>query len=381
MEENFDKKISVVIASYNHAQYISSTIKSILNQSYQNFEIIITDDGSTDTTVSEVKKFADSRIKLFEFEKNKGAAIAINNSIMHSSGSIIALINSDDVWHPKKLEIQLEYLSKNTNVKACFTKAYFINEQGESYEKDHPFKKIFDSENKNRFEWLRYFFEIQNCLCHPSLMIYADIYKDVGLYDSRLRSLPDFDMWIRFCLKYDLYIIDEPLVGFRIRENDLNESGFSHANLIRGSFEQKQVLNNFSQINSVEALRKIFPDLNEEITVKEIPFYLGKRALRSEYTNVKLWGLEKIFNFLEKEVDSSKEETKYYKTFFDLTGHFDVFGKINLLKIKEKDNLIIQLESNVKYLNEKLSLYENSTSWKITKPLRDIKSFFISKDT
>ena len=91
--------------------------------------------------------------------------------------------------------------------------------------------------------------------------------------------------------------------------------------------------------------------------------------------------MEKIYNFLDKEVESSKEETTYYKNFFDLTGHFDVFGKINLLKIKEKDNLIIQLESNIKYLNEKLSLYENSTSWKITKPLRYIKSFFIYKDT
>ena len=98
MEEKLNKKISVVIASYNHAKYISSTIKSILNQSYQNFEIIITDDGSIDATLSEIKKFADSRIKLFEFEKNKGAAIAINNSIMCSSGEIIALINSDDVW-------------------------------------------------------------------------------------------------------------------------------------------------------------------------------------------------------------------------------------------------------------------------------------------
>jgi glycosyltransferase involved in cell wall biosynthesis len=152
-------KVSVIIPSYNHEKYVREAIQSVLEQTYQDFEIVITDDGSRDRTVSIIKSFTDPRIKLFYFPKNRGAAVAVNHCIAEASGEFIALLNSDDAFVPKKLEKQVEFLDKNPKIGAVFSYAQFIDEDSKDITNtEHHYAKVFLQQNRSRFEWLNYFF-------------------------------------------------------------------------------------------------------------------------------------------------------------------------------------------------------------------------------
>lgn len=116
-----DEMVSIIMPSYNSSKYIAESIDSIINQSYTNWELLITDDCSTDNTCEIVKKYAetDNRIRLFVLDKNRGAGVARNNSIKEARGRYIAFCDSDDRWLPDKLQLQVE-LIKQTKVEICY---------------------------------------------------------------------------------------------------------------------------------------------------------------------------------------------------------------------------------------------------------------------
>ncbi|HSE39385.1 MAG TPA: glycosyltransferase family 2 protein, partial [Acidobacteriota bacterium] len=95
--------VSVIIPSYNHERFVQECIQSVLNQTFQDFEIIITDDASIDRTVEIIEQFDDPRIKLFKHSINQGVSIAANNCIKHAKGKYIAWLSSDDAWYSEKL--------------------------------------------------------------------------------------------------------------------------------------------------------------------------------------------------------------------------------------------------------------------------------------
>ena len=107
--------VSVITPAFNSGRFVSETINSVLSQTYQNWELIIVDDGSTDETVKIVKSFQekDNRIKLFENESNKGSAFSRNLALRNAKGKWIAFLDSDDVWHPEKLEKQIKFMTEN----------------------------------------------------------------------------------------------------------------------------------------------------------------------------------------------------------------------------------------------------------------------------
>lgn len=106
--------VSIITPSYNCSEFIEKTIKSVQNQTYKNWEMLITDDCSTDNSVEIIKAFAfkDPRIKLFQLEKNSGAGVARNKSIEHAQGKYIAFLDSDDKWMPEKLEKQIAFMQE-----------------------------------------------------------------------------------------------------------------------------------------------------------------------------------------------------------------------------------------------------------------------------
>jgi teichuronic acid biosynthesis glycosyltransferase TuaG len=126
-----NKLVSIITPTYNSSKYIEDTIKSIISQTYQNWELIITDDFSTDNTVSIVNNFiqTDSRIKLFELKNNLGSASARNNSIKFSKGFYIAFCDSDDTWDSHKLEKHIE-LHQGKNALFSFTNISVANDNG-----------------------------------------------------------------------------------------------------------------------------------------------------------------------------------------------------------------------------------------------------------
>ena len=107
--------VSVITPAFNSGRFVAETISSVLSQTYQNWELIIVDDGSTDETVKIVKSFQekDNRIQLFENESNKGSAFSRNLALRNAKGKWIAFLDSDDVWHPEKLEKQIKFMTEN----------------------------------------------------------------------------------------------------------------------------------------------------------------------------------------------------------------------------------------------------------------------------
>lgn len=123
--------VSIIMPTYNSSRFVAESIESILRQSYSNFELLITDDVSTDNTFEILKSYAqkDNRIKIFRLDCNMGAGYARNKSIQEAKGRYIAFCDSDDTWMPNKLEKQIRFMQKN-NYCFCFASYFTCNEEG-----------------------------------------------------------------------------------------------------------------------------------------------------------------------------------------------------------------------------------------------------------
>ncbi len=128
--------VSIITATYNSSRFVAETIESILAQTYTHWELLITDDGSTDETLAIVEQYIakDERIKLFRLEQNSGAGVARNNSIANAKGCFIAFCDSDDCWLPEKLERQLAFMTEK-DAALSYTSYYEQDEQGRCYSK------------------------------------------------------------------------------------------------------------------------------------------------------------------------------------------------------------------------------------------------------
>ena len=137
-------KVSIITPSYNSEKYIAKTIKSVQEQSYTNWEMIIVDDCSTDATCAIVEEMAkkDSRIKLLQQKVNAGAGAARTRAMKNATGRYIAYLDSDDIWLPKKLELQILFMKENNCGFSC-TSYEVINDEGERLNKDiHMLSKV-----------------------------------------------------------------------------------------------------------------------------------------------------------------------------------------------------------------------------------------------
>jgi glycosyltransferase involved in cell wall biosynthesis len=138
-----EKLVSIITPNYNCVQFIAQTIESVLAQTYQNWELIIIDDCSTDGSYEIARSYAkrDKRIKVFRMEKNSGAALARNKGIELSHGDYLAFLDSDDIWISEKLEKQLQFMQTN-NCDFSFTEYEHIDERGISIGNRKSYKKI-----------------------------------------------------------------------------------------------------------------------------------------------------------------------------------------------------------------------------------------------
>jgi len=338
-------KVSVVMASYNHEKYVAETLESVLSQTYQDFEFIITDDGSSDGTVDVMKRFDDRRIKLSCFSQNQGACAAINNCIQEAKGEYIAVINSDDAWMPEKLEKQVKFLDEHPEIGAVFSYAHIIDEQANKItEENHFYSKVFIQPNRTRFEWLRHFFFNGNCLCHPSLLIRKHCYDDIGLYDERFALLPDFDFWIRLCIKYEIFIMPESLVKFRIRLQEANASGNKPETQMRHHLEFSQILKNYISPDTLNIFLDIFPvsarieGIESRLNIKDIevelaPFIIAMFAIRHSNPAHRYFCFDILYQMYSQKELAQKLKQKYSFDFSDLiklAGEQDVFNTVAL---------------------------------------------------
>ena len=216
--------VSVILPCYNHEKYVARAIESVLNQTYKNFEFFVADDGSTDNSQEVVKQYEEYFTGVTYFKENAGSRRKFLESQVH--GKYIAYMHSDDVWEPDKLAIQVDYMEKHPECGSCLTWCEYINDNGESLERN-----IFIQKNRTKYEWMKFFFENGNVLCNPSSFTRTEIFKDAQIHGTSCRQLPDFFKWVDTIQKCDIYIVPRVLTKMGWHESGVN-SNTSSANRI-----------------------------------------------------------------------------------------------------------------------------------------------------
>ena len=298
-------RVSIIIPSYNHERFVGRAIESALAQTYQDFEIVITDDASTDRSVDILSSYArqDPRIKLF-LNRFNYETHAVNHCIQHSSGDYIAMLSSDDEFFPAKLERQVDFLDRRPDVAAVFTQARIVDEQNRDLpESSHFYSTIFQQPNRSRHEWLRRFYFEGNCLCHPSVLIRRSVYDTLGVYNPLMGALDDLDMWVRICLHHEIHVLGDALVNFRVRDADANVSADTPENFRRGQFEMIKILDHFVSPDALAQLPLIFPEFANQLAgasdaVKR--HVLADAALATGGLSHRYWGIDLLYGLLSQ---------------------------------------------------------------------------------
>ena len=327
--------VSVILTSYNHHKFIREAIESVLEQTYKDFELIIVDDDSKDNSWELINSYKDERIIKIKNEKNMRAE-GFYNAIKLSKGKYIAIHHSDDIWMPEKLEKQVMFLGENPNYAAVFTKAEIIDEKGLPYSiNNHFYYNVFEQPNRSRFEWLNFFFYNGNALCHPSILIKKECYDECDLYDFGYGQMPDFLKWVKVCLKFDIYIIEDKLVKFRVRDNEQNTSGIRNETRLRCNVEIIKVLEQYKKIHSPDEFLKIFPQSSKYLVNGDFvtEFALAQMCLAFKNDSIhKFFALLILFEVVNDNEKSKKVRELYNYTHMDLiadTGKYDIFNMIS----------------------------------------------------
>ncbi len=211
MTRNKKPIVSVIIPTYNRAKWLEKSIKSVLNQTYQDFELIVVDDGSTDNTKKVVESFKDERIRFFQQTKafpikSQGAAAARNIGIKKAKGRLIAFNDDDDLWRKRKLEKQVSAF-KRTGKKTGVIYTRIVRYRGK--EKFFlPYEEVTKKEgnvHRNLFleDWV---------VAMSSALVKKECFQKVGLFDERFPRYQDLELWLRISKDYYFKYLPEVLV-------------------------------------------------------------------------------------------------------------------------------------------------------------------------
>jgi len=193
--------VSVIIPTYNRGWILKETIDSVLVQDFTDFELIVVDDGSTDNTQDILSSYKEDIVVLRQ--DNKGVSSTRNRGIVSASGQFVAFLDSDDLWLPKKLSIQVDFFNANPDALICQTEEKWLR-NGIRVNPKKRHKKLSGS----IFEPSLYL-----CLVSPSaVMIRRSLFEKTGMFDESLTACEDYDMWLRISCRYPVYLIKTPLI-------------------------------------------------------------------------------------------------------------------------------------------------------------------------
>lgn len=254
--------VSVVMPSYNHAEYVGRAIESVLRQTYKNFEFIIADDGSTDGSAEVISQYHDPRIKFRAFEKNTSFG-ACEYIYEQAKGKYIASICSDDMWDETLLEKYVAFLEKNEEYGCCFCKPEIVDENDGIVE-DSIFNKVFSEEKLARGQWFKKLYLTGNCICAPSMCLRRKLYEQIGPFRFQYRQLQDWEYWMRLLQISNIYIYPEKLCRYRVHREGENRniSSPTRESLVRGRIESKYIL--------LDIMENIAPDFFLEAFKEEL---------------------------------------------------------------------------------------------------------------
>jgi glycosyltransferase involved in cell wall biosynthesis len=192
--------VSVIIPTYNRAWILKEAIDSVLSQTFEDYELIVVDDGSTDDTGAVIGSFNGIE---FITQANRGVSAARNRGIEAASGTYLAFLDSDDLWLPEKLESQMAFFDAHPEAMICQTQEIWIRNG----------RRINPKRRHQKASGMFFERSLELCLVSPSaVVIKRDLLREVGQFDGELPACEDYDLWLRIGARYPVFLVDKPLV-------------------------------------------------------------------------------------------------------------------------------------------------------------------------
>jgi len=193
--------VSIVVPTYNRAERLGETLRSVFNQTCQDFELIVVDDGSTDDTQKVVNSFP--RVQYISKQENHGVSRARNEGLVLAKGRYICFLDSDDLWDEKKLQIQVQWMGDNPNCQVCYTDEIWIRKG----------VRVNQMNKHRKYSGDIFRHCLPLCIVSPSsAMLRAELFDEIGNFDESLPACEDYDLWLRIAEKYPFHFIEEPLI-------------------------------------------------------------------------------------------------------------------------------------------------------------------------
>lgn len=203
--------VSVIIPTYNRSATIERATRSVLDQSFADLELIVVDDGSTDNTGAVVEGIGDARTRLIRLPVNSGPAVARNVGIDAARGTLIAFLDSDDIWLPRKLERQVEAMSRADSRILASCTGFAVRRSLSRYSSATSVR--IPAKASGRFESI-----LDGCMLSPgtTLVVHRDAFRAIGLLDPNLKRLEDWDWLLRYLEHYELQPVAEVLAEISV---------------------------------------------------------------------------------------------------------------------------------------------------------------------
>lgn len=306
--------VSVIMPAYNAEQYIGSAVRSVLEQTYSNFELVIIEDCSTDSTLQKIEEIRDTRIKLYRNEQNCGIAASTNKGLDICKGKYVALLDDDDVAMPERLKIQIDYLEAHKDIDILGGKSIVIDGGGNIIDYG-----ITTLNNPNYIKATLLFKNID--FCNSTAMIRKDFIARNGLrYENNCYGMQDFKFYIesskvgkltsinQFLLKYRKHEQNETIKMFQdfpekraekyaeFQKISLNESGYfldeSHMNIIHKALAERG--GHCDSFEEIELLYQAFGEILKQARKMDIDYYdelniLCKKNFTMLLAKMELW--------------------------------------------------------------------------------------------
>ena len=210
-----NRKVSIVMAAYNPGRFIVPAIESLLNQTYENLEVIIINDGSTDNTAQLVQPYLqDDRLRYYE-QENAGQTIAKNNGIKHATGEFVGFLDADDFFALNKIEMQISAFDLDPRIGVVYSNAASVNEHSQVTKfRSNAWTCYSGIVTEQLFR--------RNFIPFSAAIIRKQALDELGAFDESIAMGIDWELWLRLSTKYHFHHIDETLLYYRIWEGQMS---------------------------------------------------------------------------------------------------------------------------------------------------------------
>jgi alpha-1,3-rhamnosyltransferase len=268
--------VSIIIPSYNHKAYINQAVESVIQQTYQNIELIVIDDGSTDGSNELLKELAAVYNFKYIHRPNKGLIPTLNEALSLISGEYFAMLGSDDYYAANKTELQVDFFRENTETALCYGGVTYINADGQIKKKGktkhYRSGLVFNAILKTNFIPL------------PTVMLRTDAVKEAGGFDERF-FLEDYPLWLKITKRYPIGYIKENLTFYRLHNSNVS------SNIVKMIKEVERILEDWKEEPSYKSVMaknylRWFADLSKTGFKKETCEYM-KKALPASFYRIR----------------------------------------------------------------------------------------------